>query len=119
MDSSPQMDLAWELNDTDPCTLLSSGHYSAVCGPIEQARLRADQSLALSPAPSYLEWGYHGIIRFLCGDYAGALAACDRAHGVVRILPAWRAAALFYLGQPATAREEAQRFLNGIRSFWI
>jgi hypothetical protein len=28
-------------------------------------------------------------------------------------------AALFHLGQSDTAREEAQRFLNGIRSFWV
>src|SRR5258708_32640664 len=119
MDSSPQMDLAWELNDTDPCTLLSSGHYSAVCGPIEQARLRAEQSLALSPAPSYLEWGYHGIIRVLCGDYAGALEAIDRAEGVIKTLPAWRAAALFQLGRQVTAKEQAQRFLNVTRSFWV
>jgi DNA-binding SARP family transcriptional activator/TolB-like protein len=118
-EAAPHMELACELNDNDPWTLLSCAHYCAFCGLIEQARLRADQSLALSPAPSYLEWSYHGIIRFLCGDYAGALAACDRGHGVVQILPAWRAAALFYLGKPAMAREEAQRFLNGIRSFWV
>jgi hypothetical protein len=31
--------------------------------------------------PSYLEWGYHSIIRFLCGDYAGAIEAGDRAQG--------------------------------------
>ena len=36
-----------------------------------------------------------------------------------RSLPAWRAAALFDLGQPELAREEAQRFVNGIRSFWV
>jgi hypothetical protein len=113
------MELACELNDNDPWTLLSCAHYCAFCGSIEQARLLADQSLALSPAPSYLEWTYHGITRFLCGDYAGALAACDRAHGVTQILPAWRVAALFYLGQPAVARKEAERFLNGIRSFWV
>ncbi len=28
-------------------------------------------------------------------------------------------AALFYLGETARAREEAQRFVNGIRSFWV
>jgi hypothetical protein len=113
------MELACELNDNDPWTLLSCAQYSACCGSIEHARLRADQSLALSPAPSYLEWSYHSIIRFLCGDYAGALEACDRAAGVVQVLPAWRAAALFYLGQTERAREEAQRFVNGMRSFWI
>ena len=101
-EAAPHMELACELNDNDPWTLLSCAHYFAFCGSIEQARLRADQSLALSPAPSYLEWGYHAIIRFLCGDYAGALEACDRANDVIQTLPAWRAAALFELGQPAT-----------------
>jgi DNA-binding SARP family transcriptional activator/tetratricopeptide (TPR) repeat protein len=118
-EAEPHMELACELNDNDPWTLLSCAMYCAYCGSIGQARLRAEQALALSPAPSYLEWSYHGIVRFLCGDYAGALEACDRAHGVVQILPAWRAAALFCLGEPALARVEAQRFVNGIRSFWV
>jgi DNA-binding SARP family transcriptional activator len=118
-EAAPHMDLACELNDNDPWTLLSCALYCAFCGSIEQAKLRARQSLALSLAPSHLEWGYHGIIRFLCGDYAGSLEACDQAHGVIQTLPAWRAAALLELGQPAAAREQAQRFLNGIRSFWV
>jgi DNA-binding SARP family transcriptional activator/TolB-like protein len=118
-EAAPHMELAYELNDNDPWTLLSSAHYCAFCGSIEQARLRAEQSLALSPAPSYLGWGYHGIIRVLCGDYAGALEAIDRAEGVLKTLPAWRAAALFHLGEQATAKEQAQRFLNGTRSFWV
>lgn len=118
-DAAPHMELACELNDNDPWTLLSSAHYYAFCGSIERARLRAEQSLALSPAPPYLGWGYHGIIRVLCGEYAGAIEAIDRAQGMVKILPAWRAASLFYLGRPDMAREEAQRFLNGIRSFWV
>jgi DNA-binding SARP family transcriptional activator/TolB-like protein len=118
-EAAPHMELACELNDNDPWTLLSNAHYCAFCGSIEQARVRAAQSLALSLAPSYLEWGYHGIIRILCGDYAGALEAIDRAEGVIKTLPAWRAAALFYLGQEVAAKEQAQRFLNGTRSFWV
>jgi DNA-binding SARP family transcriptional activator/TolB-like protein len=118
-EASPHMELACELNDNDPWTLLSCALYCAFCGSIEQAQLRAQQSLALSLAPSHLEWAYHVLIRFLCGDYAGALEAGDRAAGAIRIMPAWRAAVLFHLGQPAMAREEARRFLNGIRSFWV
>ena len=118
-EAAPHMELACELNDNDPWTLLSCAHYSAFCGSIEQARSRADQALTLSPAPSYLEWAYHVTIRFLCGDYAAALAACDRAHDATPLVSAWRAAALFRLGEPVRAREEAQRYLNGIRSFWI
>ncbi len=118
-EAAPHMDLACELNDNDPWTLLSSALYCAFCGSTEQALVRAEQSLALSPAPSYLGWGYHGIIRVLRGEYAGALEAIDRAEGVLKTLPAWRAAALFYLGEQVKAKEQAQRFLNGIRSFWI
>ena len=118
-EAAPHMELACELNDNDPWTLVSVALYCAYCGSIDEARLRAGQSLALSPAPSYLEWAYHGIIRVLGGDYAGALEACDRANDAVQILPAWRTAALFHLGEPVMARQEAQRFLNGIRSFWV
>ena len=118
-EAAPHMQLACELNDNDPWTLLSSAHYDAFCGSIEQARQRAEQSLALSPAPSYLEWSYHCIIRFMTGDYAGSLDAYDRSHGVVPNLPAWRAAALFCLGDREKAREQGQRFVNGLRSFWV
>ena len=119
VEAAPHMELACDLNDNDPWTLLSCAHYCAFCGSIERARLLAAQSLALSPAPTYPEWGYHAIIRFLCGDYVGTLEACDRANDATQTLPAWRAAALYELGQLVTAREEAQRFLNGIRSFWV
>jgi DNA-binding SARP family transcriptional activator/TolB-like protein len=118
-EAAAHMEMACELNDNDPWTLLSCAQYCAFCGSIEQARLRADQSLGLSPAPSYLEWSYHGIIRFLCGDFAGAVEACDRANDSVKILSAWRVAALFHLGELAKAEEESRRFLNGIRSFWV
>jgi tetratricopeptide (TPR) repeat protein len=118
-EAAPHMELACELNDNDPWILLSCAHYCAFCGSLEQARLRAEQSLALSPAPSHLEWAYHGVIRFLCGDYAGALDAFSRAQWVAKTAPAWRAATLFYLGDSVTAREEAQRFLNGIRLSWV
>jgi DNA-binding SARP family transcriptional activator/TolB-like protein len=118
VEAAPHMDLACDLNDNDPWTLLSSALYCVYCGSIEQARLRAGQALTVSLAPSQLEWGYHGIIRYLCGDYAGSLEACDRANNLIQTLPAWRAAALFELGQVSKAREEARRFINGIRSFW-
>jgi TolB-like protein len=118
-EAEPHMELACELNDNDPWTLLSSALYYAFCGSIDRARLRAEQSLALSPAPPYLAWAYHVIVRVLCGEYAGALEIFDRAQDVVKILPAWRVAALFHLGQRDMARIEAQRFLNGVRSYWV
>ncbi|MDI1265400.1 MAG: BTAD domain-containing putative transcriptional regulator [bacterium] len=118
-EAASHMELACELNDNDPWTLLSGAHYSVLCGSIEQARSRAERALALSPAPRYLEWAYHSTVRFFCGDYAGAIEACDRAEGINKILPAWRAASLFQLGRVSQAQEEIQRFVNGLRSFWV
>lgn len=118
-EAAPHMELACELNDNDPWTLLSCALYHAFCGSVEQARVRAEQSLAVSPVPSYLEWGYHCIIRVLVGDHVGAIEAYDRAHEVIKTLPAWRAAALYELGHKDPARKEAQRFLNATRSFWV
>ena len=118
-EAAPHMELACELNDNDPWTLLSSALYSAFCGSIDQAEQRAAQSLALSPAPSYLDWSYHGIIRFLRGDYAGAVEASDRGNSVGKAQSAWRAAALYHLGEIDLATEGARQFLNGIRSYWV
>lgn len=118
-EAAPHMELACELNDNDPWTSLSVAHYYAFCGSAEHARRLAEQAFALSPAPLHLGWAYHSTIRFICGDYAGALAASDRAYGATHLVPAWRAAILFHLGRQDMAREEAQRFLNGIRSFWV
>ena len=119
-EAAPHMELACELNDNDPWTLLSSAHYCAFCGSIEQARLRA-APVAGSFAGALLSRvglpRHHSLpVRRLCRRARGLRS---RAMTSSQTLPAWRAAALFELGQPATAREEAQRFLNGIRSFWV
>ena len=89
-EAGSHIELACELNDNDPWTLLSGGLFHAFCGSIEQARMRAEQALALSAVPSRLEWGYHCIIRVLGGDYAGAIEAYDQAYDVIKTLPAWR-----------------------------
>jgi DNA-binding SARP family transcriptional activator/TolB-like protein len=119
IEAAAHMDLACELNENDPWTLVSGALYRAFCGSIEQARVLAEQSLAQSPAPTNLGWAYHCIIRFIGSDFVGALEAFDRSQGVVPILPAWRAAALFHIGEVEKAREEAARFVNGLRSFWV
>lgn len=118
-EAAPHMELACELNNNDPWTLLSGALFHAFCGSSEQARMRAGQSLAVSPVPSFLEWGYHCIIRVLTGDHAGGIEAYDRAQDVIKTLPAWHAAALYELGKLDLARREAQRFLNATRSFWV
>ena len=57
-------------------------------------------------------------IRFLCGDYQGAIEATNHAADIIKTLPAWRAAAAYHLGREADAARDAQRFFDGIRSNW-
>ena len=110
--------LAYELNENDPWTMLSSAHGLAFCDNLEMARKLADQALELGLRSSALHWGYQVGIRFLCGDYEGSVAAADQAQDVIYNLPAWKAAALHHLGRDEESRAEAQRFCELIRTVW-
>jgi DNA-binding SARP family transcriptional activator/TolB-like protein len=113
------MDLARELNENDPWTLISTAAYYAFCGKFERAAKLATEASELSLAPSPRDWGYQAIIQFLCGNYVGSLDAADRANDVIKTLPAWKAAALYHLGRRDAGAKEAQRFLNRVRSAWF
>jgi hypothetical protein len=65
-------------------------------------------------------WAYQFDIRFLTGDYVGALATAERAQDVLHgTRSAWRVAALAHLGDIDAASEEAGRFIAGIRASWF
>ena len=118
-EAAPHMELACELNDNDPWTLLSCAHYCAFCGSIEQARLRAEQSLALSPAPPISNGATTASFASCAATMPAPSKPMIAPRKSYKTLPAWRAAALFYLGEQDAGAEEAQRFLNGFRSFWV
>ena len=79
-EAAPHMELACELNDNDPWTLLSLRTIALFADRSSRPGCGPSSRLFFRLAPSYLGWGYHGIIRLLCGDYAGALEAIDRAR---------------------------------------
>ena len=117
--AAPHMELARELNPSDPWTLVSTAAYWAFCGEGEKAAALAREARLLSIAPAPYHWGYQAIIQFLGKDYEGALETAAHARDVIKTLPAWRAAALFHLGRREAARREGRRFLDGIRSCWF
>ena len=86
-EAAPHMELACELNDNDPWTLALG---RALLGPLRIDRAgpvsRRASRWRCPPRPRYLEWAYHSTVRFFCGDYAGAIEACDRAQGVIQDL---------------------------------
>ena len=113
------MDLASGLNPNDPWTLISAALFHAFCGQSEPAHQLADRALDMTLAPSRTHWAYDVTIKFLGGDYEGTLRAADYAADIIKTLPAWRAAALTYLGRQDEAVAEAARFLEGVRRNWF
>jgi DNA-binding SARP family transcriptional activator/TolB-like protein len=113
------MEIARELNESDPWVLISSSLYHSFCGDFDRAMQHAADVFELSLAPSPLILGYHAIIQFLCGNYVATLEANNLANDIIKTLPAWKAAALYHLGRVDESRLEGQRFLNSIRSAWF
>ena len=110
--------LAYDLNENDPWTLVSSAGCFAVCGQQERAKEIAEHALRLPLAPSPLQWAYHVSIRFMLGDYEGVVQAALAAGGVSYV-PGYKASALFHLGDRAGAAAELQRYMNLVRSRWV
>jgi DNA-binding SARP family transcriptional activator len=113
------MELASELNANDPWTLIATALFHAFCGQFERAQALADRALDMTLSPSRTHWAYDVSIKFLSGDYEGALRAANYAGDIIKTLPAWRAAALSRLGRHDEAATEATRFLAGIRQNWF
>ena len=112
------MQLACELNPNDPWTLISAALFHAFNGEFAVACDLMQQSFESTLSPTRTHWGYAVSVAYLTGDYAGALAACDRCEDVIINLTAWRAAALHRLGRQDEAESQAQRFLAIARAGW-
>ncbi len=110
--------LAHELNPNDPWTLVSAAGCLAVCGEHERANQIAKHVLQLPLAPSPLQWAYHVSIRFMAGDYKGAVEAANGA-GDVSYVPGYKASALFHLGEHEAAAAELRRFIEITRKRWV
>ncbi len=109
---------AYDLNENDPWTLVSSTLGLALCGRHEIALTRANQAVELGLTVEPLHWGYQTIIRFLCSDYEGALKASTRSGDVAYSFLGWNVATLGQLGLILEAREKWDYFKNLIRQDW-
>ncbi|MBO6561300.1 MAG: hypothetical protein JJ959_12225 [Nisaea sp.] len=111
-------DLARELNDLDPWTLLSVAQGLAFLGDDIRAEKLAAEGMANCVEPLPLHWGYLAGVKFFLADYEGALEAATLAGDFLCNNGAWRAASLVQLGRAKEAREEAARCQANIRRRW-
>ncbi|WP_207538824.1 BTAD domain-containing putative transcriptional regulator [Sabulicella rubraurantiaca] len=112
------MALACELNPYDTWTLISAALFHAFCGNHAEAARLAAESLEMTLSAGRTHWGYQVTIAYLRGDDQATVEACDRAEDCIRALPAWRAAALFNLGDIEGARRSAAQFFELVRPAW-
>jgi DNA-binding SARP family transcriptional activator/TolB-like protein len=112
-------DLAIDLNDNDPWTLMS-GAWGASCGLRHDVALsRARLGLELSVAPTPIHLLYWAHISFARGDYQ---ACVDVDGSVWRNLPSskgWYVAALGNLGRGEEAKIAFEDFAINVRNNWV
>lgn len=111
--------LACELNENDPWTVVSAGLGFAFRGQVDRAKALADQALSLALTPSPSHWRYQSMIRYICGEHEASVAAADRAGGSVVNILAWKTAALNQLGRRKDAETTAEAFFNAVQSRWF
>lgn len=110
--------LAYELNQSNPATLISCAQGWAFCGFYKRAADLASQVQDLNPMMPAYHWGYLVGIHFLCGDYEASVRAGELAQDRISNLPGWRTAALALLGRLPQAQAAASYFLAFIRQRW-
>ncbi len=112
------LDLALDLNENDPWTIISAGLGFAFAGEAARARELVEQASALGMRYSRAAQGYVATASYLIGDYAAAAAAAEVAGDAIINLPAWQAASLMRLGDTAGAAAAMGRFFELATKAW-
>jgi tetratricopeptide (TPR) repeat protein len=105
------LDLALDLNENDPWTIISAALGFAFAGETDRARELVAQAGALGMRYSRAAQGYVATAAYLIGDYETSIAAAEVAGDAIINLPAWQAASQMQLGDPAGAARSIGRFL--------
>jgi TolB-like protein len=112
------LDLALDLNENDPWTIISAALGFAFAGEIERARGLVDQARALGMRYSRAAQGYVATALYLTGDWEGSASAADVAGDAIINLPAWQAASRMRLGDREGAARSMAKFLSLALPAW-
>jgi DNA-binding SARP family transcriptional activator len=112
------LELALDLNENDPWTIISAAIGFAFAGETERARDLVAQARAFGMRYSRAAQGYVATASYLVGDYAGAAAAAEVAGDAIINVPAWQAASLIHLGDREAAGRAIGRFLDLALPAW-
>lgn len=113
------LDLALDLNENDPWTIISAALGYAFADDTPRARELVEQSRAFGMRYSRAAQGYVATALYLCGDHAGAAAAAEVAGDAITNLPGWAAASYMHLGEREAAARSMETFLRLTRAGWV
>ena len=111
--------LSYELNPTNPTTLVSCANGLAMCGDLESGRRMSDEALEITPSVRPGQWAYLASTRFICGDYEGCVDAASRAGDIIPMAPGWCTAAFGQLRREGEAEAAAKHFLEFMEDNWV
>ncbi len=112
-------DLAVELNDNDPWTLMSGGLGAACRLRHDIALARAERAMELSISPGPMQLLYWANIAFLRGDYATCVSIDPAVWRNRTYSGGWFVAALGQLGRHKQAKLAFEDFAGRIRNGWL
>jgi DNA-binding SARP family transcriptional activator len=112
------LDLALDLNENDPWTIISAALGFAFGGETERARDLVGQAQGFGMRHSRAAQGYIATAAYLIGDYATSVAAAEVAGDAIINLPAWQAASCIRLGDREGAASSMTKFLDLALPAW-
>lgn len=118
-DARAHADIAIELNDGDPWTLISGANIVGFSGDVRAAVAAADSAMAATPLHSRAHLAYDAHVRFMAGDESACLNALELAQNSgYPGVGAWRIAALAQLGAFDDAASALDAVIADLRRQW-
>jgi DNA-binding SARP family transcriptional activator len=114
----PHMQLAVELNESDPWPNISSALFWAFANQTEKAVSGMEAVRRRSRVTTPTENAYLAKIHFLRGEYQIALSVFDRFGTIAPTIAPWIAAAMALSRRKDDAKKVARSFIDRTRAMW-
>ena len=106
-----------ELNPADSHIAMSAAHGLAICGDSHRADQLKSIAFSCHPSPPWSFWGFDAHIRFLAGDFSGAVESIEHSGEIKSNFLGWKSAALGML-DAADAQMAALEFVARTSERW-
>jgi class 3 adenylate cyclase/DNA-binding SARP family transcriptional activator len=111
-------ELVATLNPSSPKMLISAALGLAFMERLDLAASLLSQAQNLSTVFLNYQWSHIATIRYLLGDFDGAVSAAERSKNVIVDTPGWTAAAMVQLGRTQDAKSAIAELMTCVAPVW-